>query len=229
MPYPKNTRTRAFIKIQDGCNNFCSYCIIPYLRGRERSRSIEDILYEVESCACPEIVLNGINISSFGGGLEGLINALRGVDKRIRLGSLECSAITGNLLSELKNLKDFAPQFHLSLQSGSDAVLKAMNRRYTRSQYLEKCEMIYSAFPDSAITTDIIAGFATETEKDFEESLSIIKRSGFSARARVCVFSEGGDCGIQTQRLTAKSQVGAPASASRCGGRGAHSLCGQVS
>ena len=198
MPYPKNTRTRAFIKIQDGCNNFCSYCIIPYLRGRERSRSIEDILYEVESCACPEIVLNGINISSFGGGLEGLINALRGVDKRIRLGSLEGSAITGNLLSELKNLKDFAPQFHLSLQSGSDAVLKAMNRRYTRSQYLEKCEMIYSAFPDSAITTDIIAGFATETEKDFEESLSIIKEAGL---ARVHAFAYSPREGTAAYRL----------------------------
>ncbi len=112
--------------------------------------------------------------------------------------SLECSAITGNLLSELKNLKDFAPQFHLSLQSGSDAVLKAMNRRYTRSQYLEKCEMIYSAFPDSAITTDIIAGFATETEKDFEESLSIIKEAGL---ARVHAFAYSPREGTAAYRL----------------------------
>ena len=186
LPYPKQTKTRAFIKIQDGCNNFCSYCIIPYLRGREVSRPIEDILSEINSTPCPEIVLNGINISSYEGGLERLIAALKGVDKRIRLGSLECSAITDELLTALKELKDFAPQFHLSLQSGSDSVLKAMNRHYTCAQYLEKCKKIYSYFPDCAITTDIIAGFATETEEDFLKSLSIIDEAGF---ARVHAFA----------------------------------------
>ena len=180
LPYPKQTKTRAFIKIQDGCNNFCSYCIIPYLRGREVSRQIEDILDEINSTDSPEIVLNGINISSFEGGLEKLIYALEGTDKRIRLGSLECSAITDGLLTALKSLKDFAPQFHLSLQSGSNSVLKAMNRHYTREQYLEKCASIYKYFSDAAITTDIIAGFATETEEDFKESLSIIEEAGFS-------------------------------------------------
>ena len=186
LPYPKQTRTRAFIKIQDGCNNFCSYCIIPYLRGREVSRPVEDILREINCTDSPEIVLNGINISSFSGGLESLIAALKGVDKRIRLGSLECSAVTDSLLAALKELKDFAPQFHLSLQSGSDAVLKAMNRHYTRKEYLEKCAKIYRYFPDAAITTDIIAGFATETEEDFSDSLSIIEEAGF---ARIHAFA----------------------------------------
>ncbi len=186
LPYPKQTRCRAFIKIQDGCNNFCSYCIIPYLRGREVSRSIEDILSEIGQTNCPEIVLNGINISSYGYGLENLILALQSTDKRIRLGSLECNVITDGLLSALKNLLDFAPQFHLSLQSGSDEVLKAMNRHYTRAEYLKKCQSIYKYFPDAAITTDVIAGFATETEEDFLQSLSIIKEAGF---ARVHAFA----------------------------------------
>ncbi|MDE7264731.1 MAG: radical SAM protein, partial [Clostridia bacterium] len=128
LPYPKQVKSRAFIKIQDGCNNFCSYCIIPYLRGRETSREVEDIIEEVKTVSSPEIVLNGINISAYEGGLSRLIRALSGVDKRIRLGSLECSAVTEELLEALKGLKDFAPQFHLSLQSGSDAVLKSMNR-----------------------------------------------------------------------------------------------------
>ena len=189
QPYPKQSKTRAFIKIQDGCNNFCSYCIIPYLRGREVSRPIAEIAAEVAACDCPEIVLTGINISSYddgGTGLTGLIEALSDVKKRIRLGSLECSVITDGFLSALKKLPDFAPQFHLSLQSGSSAVLKAMNRRYTREEYLKKCEMIYSYFPDGAVTTDIISGFPTETERDFAESLSIISEVGF---ARVHAFS----------------------------------------
>ena len=186
LSYPKQTKTRAFIKIQDGCNNFCSYCIIPYLRGREVSRPVEDILNEINACDSPEIVLNGINISSYEGGLVKLITALKDVKKRIRLGSLECSVISDELLLALKSLYDFAPQFHLSLQSGSTAVLKAMNRHYTRDQYIEKCGKIYSYFPDAAITTDIIAGFATETEDDFKESLSIIEEAGF---ARIHAFA----------------------------------------
>lgn len=189
--FPKQTKTRAFIKIQDGCNNFCSYCIIPYLRGREKSRKIEDILGEIAICDSPEVVLNGINISSYGyenKTICDLIRALQGVDKRVRLGSLECSIITEEFLSALKGLKDFAPQFHLSLQSGSSAVLKAMNRHYTREEYIEKCRLITKFFPDAAITTDIIAGFATETEADFEESLSIIEEVGF-ARVHAFAFS----------------------------------------
>ena len=189
LPYPKQSKTRAFIKIQDGCNNFCSYCIIPYRRGREKSRSIGDICGEIAKCDTPEVVLNGINISSYndgGKGLTELVKALAGEDKRIRLGSLECSAITEEFLAALEGLKDFAPQFHLSLQSGSTAVLRAMNRRYTREEYLEKCALIYDYFPGAAITTDIISGFPAETEEDFEESLSIIEEAGF---ARVHAFS----------------------------------------
>lgn len=191
LAFPKQTKTRAFIKIQDGCNNFCSYCIIPYLRGREKSRKVEDILGEIAQCDSPEIVLNGINISSYG--YDGvtfcdLITALQGVEKRIRLGSLECSVITEEFLKALKGLKDFAPQFHLSLQSGSTVVLKAMNRHYTREEYLGKCALIYKYFPDAAITTDIIAGFPTETEEDFEKSISIIAEAGF-ARVHAFAFS----------------------------------------
>lgn len=186
---PKHTKTRAFIKIQDGCNNFCSYCIIPYLRGREASRKIEDIVKEILNTPCPEVVLNGINISSYGydnNTLIDLIRALYGVDKRVRLGSLECNIITDGLLTALKGLKDFAQQFHLSLQSGSSAVLKAMNRHYTREEYLEKCALIYKYFPDAAITTDIISGFPAETEEDFAKTLSIIEEAEF---ARVHAFS----------------------------------------
>lgn len=191
LQLPKQTGTRAFIKVQDGCNNFCSYCIIPYLRGREKSRSIEDISGEIAKTDCPEIVLNGINISSYGYGDKTLIHLIRALSnekKRIRLGSLECNIITEEFLEALKNLPDFAEQFHLSLQSGSNAVLKAMNRRYTREEYLEKCALIYKYFPDAAITTDLIAGFATETEEDFEKSLSIIEEAKF-ARVHAFAFS----------------------------------------
>ncbi len=187
---PKQVRTRAFIKIEDGCNNFCSYCIIPYLRGRVQSRPAEEIIAEVNGCAAPEIVLTGINISAYddGGGLAGLIRRLAFSEKRIRLGSIECNIIDDDLLGALSELYDFAPQFHLSLQSGSDAVLRAMNRKYTRAQYLEKCALIYRRFPDAAITTDIIAGFPAESEKDFADSLSIIDEAGF-ARVHVFAFS----------------------------------------
>lgn len=222
--YPKQTKTRAFVKIQDGCNNFCSYCIIPYLRGREKSRKIEDISGEIAQTDSPEIVLNGINISSYGydgNTLIDLISALKDVEKRIRLGSLECGVITDGLLSALKELYDFAPQFHLSLQSGSTRVLKAMNRHYTREEYLEKCKLIYAYFPQAAITTDIIAGFAGESEEDFCESLSIIPEAGF-ARVHAFAFSprEGTaafrlkdvDPAVKSRRLHELLQAGEEAS-----------------
>jgi threonylcarbamoyladenosine tRNA methylthiotransferase MtaB len=190
--YPKQVKTRAFIKIQDGCNNFCSYCIIPYLRGRITSREISDIVEEVKNTAADEIVLTGINISAYGkergDDIINLVKALTFTDKRIRLGSLECGVITKDFLSALKELKDFAPQFHLSLQSGSDNVLRAMNRHYTRAEYLDKCKLIYSYFADAAITTDIIVGFCGETESDFEDSLKIVEEAGF-ARVHAFAFS----------------------------------------
>mgnify|MGYP002796450932 FL=1 len=192
LPYPKQVRTRAFIKIEDGCNNFCSYCVIPYLRGRVSSRPVGDIVEEVKNTAADEIVLTGINISAYGTdtgtSLQALICALEHAEKRIRLGSLECNVIDENFLAACKNLHDFAPQFHLSLQSGSNAVLKSMNRHYTREQYLEKCALIYKFFPQAAITTDIIVGFCGETESDFSQSLSIIDAARF-ARVHAFAFS----------------------------------------
>ena len=191
LGYPKQVRTRAFIKIEDGCDNFCSYCVIPYLRGRVKSRSLQDILGEIKRTSAPEIVLTGINISAYDGaegGLASLLNALRFTDKRVRLGSVECNVIDERFLNEAKSLSDFAPHFHLSLQSGSDSVLRAMTRRYTRKEYLEKCALIYKYFPDAAITTDIIAGFCGESEEDFLKSLSIIDEAGF-AKVHAFAFS----------------------------------------
>ena len=184
MPAPHCLKTRNFVKIQDGCNRFCSYCVIPYLRGRSRSRSVESAAKEILESSALETVVTGIDISAYldekGRDLSDLLLAVKDADTRIRLGSMEVSLINERFLSALKEVKHFAPHFHLSLQSGSDAVLKSMNRRYTRAEYLEKCEMIYRAFPSAAITTDIIAGFPTETEADFEDSLRIIKEAGFA-------------------------------------------------
>lgn len=187
LGFPKQLKTRAFIKIEDGCDNFCSYCVIPYLRGRVFCRPADEIIEEVGLCAAPEIVLTGINISAYKN-LTGLINSLDFTYKRIRLGSLECNIISDEFLSACKKLKDFAPHFHLSLQSGSDNVLKRMNRHYTRDEYLKKCALIYSYFPEAAITTDIIAGFCGESEEDFLQSLSIIEEAGF-ARVHAFAFS----------------------------------------
>lgn len=184
MPLPKCLKTRNFVKIQDGCNRFCSYCIIPYLRGRSRSRSVDSASDEILKSTAQETVVTGIDVSEYkdekGRDLTDLMLAVKDADTRIRLGSLEVSLITPRFLDALKQVKRFAPHFHLSLQSGSNAVLKSMNRRYTREEYLEKCQMIYDAFPLAGITTDIIVGFPTETEADFEESLRIVEEAGFS-------------------------------------------------
>ena len=184
MPLPDCLKTRRFVKIQDGCNRFCSYCVIPYLRGRSRSRSVESAAAEILQGGAFETVITGIDISDYkdehGRDLADLMLAVKDADTRIRLGSMEVSLITDRFLSALKQVKNFAPQFHLSLQSGSNAVLKSMNRHYTREEYLEKCKMIREAFPFAAITTDIIAGFPTETEADFEDSLRIVSEAGFA-------------------------------------------------
>jgi len=183
LPVPKQVKTRAFLRIQDGCNRFCSYCIIPYLRGRTRSRSAESILNEARQSRAKEIVLTGVDISSYRDGetdLGGLLGLLRDVNARIRLGSVEAGVVTPSFLEEMKRAGNVMPHFHLSLQSGSTNVLKAMNRRYTREEYLNKCALIYDYFPNAAITTDIIVGFPTETEEDFLQSLSIIREAGFA-------------------------------------------------
>ncbi|MBQ8319806.1 MAG: tRNA (N(6)-L-threonylcarbamoyladenosine(37)-C(2))-methylthiotransferase MtaB [Clostridia bacterium] len=184
LPLPKRLKTRDFIKIQDGCNRFCSYCVIPYLRGRSRSRSLESVVKEAFASTAYEVVLTGIDISDYkdgnGNTLRELMLALKDARPRIRLGSLEVGLITPAFLAALKEVKNFAPHFHLSLQSGSNSVLKSMNRHYTREEYLEKCRMIYDVFPFAAITTDIIVGFPTETEEAFLESLSIVDEAGFA-------------------------------------------------
>lgn len=183
MPAPVSLKTRAFVKIQDGCNNFCSYCIIPYLRGRSRSRTVESAAEEILSNAAEEVVITGIDISSFKDGQRGLADlllAVKDAKSRIRLGSLEVGVITPQLLEAAKQVRDFAPHFHLSLQSGSDAVLKKMNRHYTGEEYCRRVELIRSYFPDAAITTDIISGFPTETEENFSETLALARRVGFS-------------------------------------------------
>lgn len=184
MPTPKRFKTRNFVKIQDGCNRFCTYCIIPYLRGRSRSRRMESVVEEVLSSTAKETVLTGIDISDYkdenGNTLRELLLALKDADTRLRLGSLEVGLITPDFLAALREVKNFAPHFHLSLQSGSNGVLKSMNRHYTREEYLAKCRLLYEAFPLAAITTDIIVGFPTETEEDFLQSLAIVEEAGFA-------------------------------------------------
>ncbi len=190
-------RTRAFVKIEDGCDRFCSYCIIPTARGRVRSRSIESIEAEIKSLASKgflEIVLVGINLSAYGkdNGLTlcDAVRAVAGVDgiKRVRLGSLEPDHISDEMLSQLKREEKFCPQFHLSLQSGCDATLKRMNRHYDSAFYRNLVKRIRTIFPDSAITTDIMVGFAGETDEEFAKSLSFAKETGF-AKAHVFAYS----------------------------------------
>lgn len=179
----KSLRTRAYVKVQDGCNNFCSYCIIPYLRGRSRSRSPESVLAEIEELSPKEAVINGINLSAYdyqSVKLSGLMEKLKDCSARIRLGSLEVGVITKEFLTVLKEMKNFAPHFHLSLQSGSNNVLKKMNRHYTREEYIEKVDLIREYFPDAGITTDIIVGFPTETEEDFVDTVKLVERVDFS-------------------------------------------------
>ena len=178
-------RTRSYIKIQDGCNNFCSYCIIPYLRGRSRSRKLDCIIKEAEilSKTSKEIVLVGINLSDYKIGeklsLIDVVEALQQLPIRVRLGSLEVNIITEENLLRLKKVANFCPHFHLSLQSGSNNVLKKMNRRYTREEYMAKCDLIYKIFPDASITTDIIVAFPTETEEDFLDTLDLVQKVNF--------------------------------------------------
>ena len=182
--------TRAFIKVQDGCNQFCSYCIIPYARGRVRSRRPEDVLREVERLAasgCREIVLSGIHLSSYGvdfGDGRGLLDLIRLLHPskgiaRIRLGSLEPGIITEEFAEGLAALPKVCPHFHLSLQSGCDRTLRRMNRRYTSGEYLERCRILRRYFDDPALTTDVITGFPGETEEDFRESAEFVERVSF--------------------------------------------------
>ena len=182
--------TRAFIKVQDGCNQFCSYCIIPYARGRVSSRRFEIVIAEVERFAAngfKEVVLTGIHLSSYGVDFEeaaGLleliqaVNAVKGIE-RIRLGSLEPKIVTEHFASELSKLDKICPHFHLSLQSGCDATLKRMNRKYTTKEYERGCELLRKYFVHPAITTDVIVGFPGETEEEFEQTKAYLEHIHF--------------------------------------------------
>lgn len=193
--------TRAYIKVQDGCNQFCSYCIIPYARGRVRSRAMEDILSEVRTLAAAgyrEVVLTGIHLSSYGidfaktngeqdyltGGAGRLLNLLEAVGQvpgiaRIRLGSLEPRIITEDFVERLSRIPEICPHFHLSLQSGCDETLKRMNRHYTTEEYVAACALLRRYFHDPALTTDLIAGFPGETEEEFAQTLGFVEKVGF--------------------------------------------------
>ena len=206
-PYEKNTsfenlkietfeeRTRAFVKIEDGCNRFCSYCIIPYARGRVRSKPIESLVKEVESLAkagYKEIVLLGINLSAYGQDIDLTLCdaiektcAIDGIE-RVRLGSLEPEQMDEDTIKRLSLQKKLCPQFHLSLQSGCDETLKRMNRHYNTNEYETIVSNIRKHFENPAITTDIMVGFAGETEEEFNQSLSFAEKTSF---AKVHVFA----------------------------------------
>ena len=182
--------TRAYIKVQDGCNQFCTYCIIPFARGRVRSRKANDVVQEVKGLAANgycEVVLTGIHLSSYGIDFDGerhlldLIRAVHGVEgiQRIRLGSLEPGIITEDFAEALASLPKMCPHFHLSLQSGCDATLKRMNRRYTSGEYLEKCRILRKYFDNPALTTDVIVGFPGETEEEFRQSFAFVDQVDF--------------------------------------------------
>ena len=182
--------TRAYIKVQDGCNQFCSYCIIPYARGRVRSRAKEDVVAEVTDLAkngYQEVVLTGIHLSSYGIDFENednllsLIRAVHEIEgiKRIRLGSLEPRIITEEFVQAIAALPKMCPHFHLSLQSGCNETLKRMNRRYTSEEFYEKCEILRKYFEKPALTTDVIVGFPQETEEEFETTYEFLKKICF--------------------------------------------------
>ena len=181
-----NVRTRGYIKIQDGCNNYCAYCLIPYVRGFSRSRPLASVVQEatILSKTCEELVITGINISDYK--IDGklalgeVLRALRDVKSRVRLGSIEVNIITDEFLKIASEMPNFCPQFHLSLQSGSDKVLKDMNRHYTSQEYFDKVCLVRKYFPQASITTDIIVGYPTETDELFEETLQFVKKVKFS-------------------------------------------------
>lgn len=180
-------RTRAVVKIEDGCNRFCSYCIIPYSRGRVRSKPIDELKCELEKLSeagFAEVVLVGINLSAYGSDIGlNICDAVELADgmnfRRVRLGSLEPDHITDDVIERLSKLRSFCPQFHISLQSGCDNTLKAMNRHYSAEEYFELCRKLRASFPEATITTDIMVGFPTESEEDFAENVRFAQKIGF--------------------------------------------------
>ncbi|MCR4564234.1 MAG: tRNA (N(6)-L-threonylcarbamoyladenosine(37)-C(2))-methylthiotransferase MtaB [Clostridiales bacterium] len=182
-------RTRAYLKIEDGCNRFCSYCAIPYARGRVRSKPLEDIVKEASALAengFVEIVLVGINLSAYGTDLENAdfpmaVKAVADIEKvkRVRLGSLEPDHMTDDVIEKLSKIDKLCPQFHISLQSGCDSTLKRMNRHYTADEYYALCIKLRNAFENCTLTTDIMVGFSGETDEDFNETVEFVKKVGF--------------------------------------------------
>ena len=230
-PYEKmeletvTSHNRAFIKVQDGCNQFCSYCIIPNTRGRVRSRRPEEAAREIARLAgqgIREFVLTGIHLSSYGAEWKeegvNLLELIRRIHEvpgaeRIRLGSLEPRIITDEFIEGLKSLPKVCRHFHLSLQSGCDATLKRMNRRYDSGEYYEKCRKIREAFPEAAITTDVIVGFPGETEEEFAETRAFLEKVGFyemhifKFSARKGTRAEKMDGQVPEQVKTARSNL----------------------
>lgn len=216
------TRTRAYIKIQEGCNRFCTYCVIPYARGAVRSRAVADIINEARGLldqGFKEIVLTGINAALYGtepgfeksdDGLYGIewiimeLNRLPG-EFRIRLSSLEPAVVNAEYVQKLLKYEKLCPHLHLSAQSGSDAILKAMNRPYNREEYLDIVKVLKEFDPDYGLTTDIITGFPGETEKDFADSLSLVKEAGF-CKVHVFKYSKR----PMTKAATMKDQISPP-------------------
>ncbi|MCQ2491985.1 MAG: tRNA (N(6)-L-threonylcarbamoyladenosine(37)-C(2))-methylthiotransferase MtaB [Lachnospiraceae bacterium] len=215
--------TRAYIKVQDGCNQFCTYCIIPYARGRIRSRNMDEVLKEVTKLVdqgVKEFVLTGIHLSSYGAGIDGLdlltliknIAAIKGV-MRIRLGSLEPGIITDEFVSEIVKIKELCPHFHLSLQSACDATLKRMNRKYTIAEYMDKCSLLRKYYEHPAITTDVIVGFPGETEEEFEitrknlESLNLYEIHVFKYSRRKGTIADQMPNQIPEQKKAARSNI----------------------
>lgn len=214
-------RSRAFVKVEDGCDQFCSYCIIPYARGRVRSREADDVVAEVIELARAgyrEVVLTGIHLSSYGNAhyeqkgdirfdyrplleLIGRVAAVEGID-RVRLGSLEPRIICTEFAEALAIIPEFCPQFHLSLQSGCAATLKRMNRHYSPEEYLEICDILRRSFDRPALTTDVIVGFPGETDEEFEESVELLKKAAFS---KMHVFKYSRRAGTVADRM--KDQV----------------------
>lgn len=212
MPVSMDSRTRAYIKIQDGCNRFCSYCVVPYARGNIRSRSRQNIIEEAErlvEAGYKEIVLTGINTALYGAehdvrkgkGLEQIISDLDQIQGnfRVRLSSLEPTVIDAVLVGQLIQYKKLCPHFHLSLQSGSDRILKAMKRNYSSQDYLNIIQVLKDHDPGFAVTTDIIVGFPGESEEDFQDTSKLVQNAGF---AKVHVFKYSKRAGTPAAEMT---------------------------
>lgn len=193
-----NERIRAFVKIEDGCDRFCSYCIIPMSRGRVRSKSLDELKEEINMLSkngIKEVVLVGINLSSYGKGQNfDIVDAIRVCSEndnilRIRLGSLEPDHITDDIIDGMAKYEKFCPQFHISLQSGCDKTLKEMNRHYNSAEFKQLCDKLRAAFPDATLTTDVMVGFNNESEEDFKQSLKFVKQINFE-KVHVFPYSE---------------------------------------